>query len=740
MANSIVVHLKGGFGQTFRTLQEVRTAGAQCARYASAMGHYTPSHRARHQMLAWHAATKQAEKMGEAADALDEVAAASKSAIDNANFKATLYKSGSAAATNLPFTNGVSQKREFSTMRVLLKGKNAKAGRVSSDETMSSDTTFATSSSTTHTTSGSGSTPKPRKSTSSIFSRLYSSKPEPTPYEKHLTDEEHRLQESLIKANNLMNQDEGMNPNEDKEGMRIHQVSTHHKHNHNRHQKKHASAGLGSGLGSGSASASPVPGESPAGKPLASAANPGGGVGATRSYATKAKPKAMKEGVDNLKGEMVNHKKPKKSTSSTTSGSASVAATNPGESPAGTPAASAAHIGGGVGATRAYATSAKGKKKTVGEAILENKGNFVNLINTKELNVEKKTSPSVAASNPGESPAGNPAASASHPGGGVGASRAYSTTAKSTKAKRQEAERHKPEIVSSEGQFLNTNEVKETHEYPPLVPKGLNPLPEEKGVKAGREEAGEDRLRKVDGLDGDKGRVKVVGSPNHPHHKGHHKKPPTSTAATKRSNYPTSSTRSYATASTGLSEKNNMKSGSEESGNARAREVAKIVDRDAESPNRVHHKNQHKKAHSASADVKRRNYSTSSKPKSQAPKEHIDEVRDDRLQDKNAINVESYEYTRSGTDNEVAADPEAYSREHVHPEDELREEETNKKVYMRAVVHFLIEETMAREAEAREEAKRLYQRGEGLKSERSKLIVSLGLLCCVLTLRAGSIY
>lgn len=660
------------------------------------MGHYTPSHRARHQMLAWHAATKQAEQLGEAEDALDEVSAASKSAIDNANLKTTLNKSGSVAATNLPFTNGVSQKREFSTIRVLLKGKNAKVLRVSSDETMSTDTTFATSSSTTHTTSGSGSTPKPRKSTSPISSRLYSSKPEPTPYEKHLTDEEHRLQESLIKANNLMNQDEGMNPNEDKEGMHIHPVSTHHNQNHNRHQKKHASAG-----------GSPVPRESSAGKTLASAANPGRGMGATRTYATKAKPKAMKDGVDNLKGEMVNHKKPKKSASSTTSGSASVAATNPGESPAGTPAASAAHIGGGVGGTRAYATSAKGKEKNVEEALLEAKGDFVNLTNTKELPGEKKTSPSVAASNPGESPAGNPAASASHPGGGVGASRAYSTTAKSVKAKRQEAERHAPEIVSSEGQFLNTNEIKERHELPDFPAPKINSMPKKAGVEAGIEEAGQDRLRKVDGLDGDKGGVKVVGSLNHHHHKGHHKKPPTSTAATKRSNYPTSSTRSYATTSKGLSEKNNMKAGIEKSGNARAREETKIVDKDAESPNRVHHKIQHKQPHSSSAGVKRRNYSTSpktfatsTKSKKQAQKEHTDEMRDERLMNRDEIKVESYEYTRSGTDNEVAADPEAYCREHLHPEEELGEEERNKKVNSCSIVWFLMEQALAREKEA----------------------------------------
>lgn len=628
--------------------------------------------------------------MGEAAEALDEVAAASKSAIDNTNLKTTLNKSGSVAATNIPFTNGISQRREFSTIRVLLNGKNAKVGRVSSDETMSTDTTFATNSSNTHITSGSGSNPKPTKSTS-ISSRLYSSKPEPTSHEKHLTDEEHRLQESLIKANNLMNQDEGMNPNEDKEGMRIHPVSTHHNHNHNRHQKKRVSAGLGS-AGSPTGAAG-VPGESPAGKPLASAAHPGAGVGATRSYATKAKPKAQREGVDNLKGEMVNHEKQKKSSSSTTSGSASVAATNPGESPAGTPAASASHVGGGVGATRSYATSAKGKKKTVGEAILESKGDFANLKHIKVLKNGKKTSSSVAASNPGESPAGNPAASASHPGGGVGASRAYSTTAKSVKAKRQEAERHAPEIVSSEGQFLNTNEIKEKHEILDFPAPKINSMPKKAGVEAGLEEAGENRLRKVDGLDGGKGGIKVVGSPNHHHHKGHHKKPPTSTAATKRSNYPTSSTRSYATTSKGLSEKNNMKAGIDDSGNARAREETKIVDKDAESPNRVHHKNQHRKPHSSSADVKLRNYSTSpktfatsTKPKKQAPKDHIDEMRDERLMDKDEIKVESYEYTRSGTDNEVAADPEAYCREHLHPEEELRVEDRNKKVNSLAIV------------------------------------------------------
>lgn len=709
MTNSIIARLKGAVGQTFGTLREVRTIEAQFARYVSAMGHYTASHRARHQMLAWHAATKQAEEMK--ADALDEIAVTSKASIEIENMKTTLNKSGSVAATNLPFTNGVSQKREFSTTSFWLKSKIAKIGRVSSDVTMSTDTTFATSSLSTHTTSGSGSTPKSKKS--STTARPYSSKPKPTPEQQHLTDEEHRLQESLIKANNLMNQDEGMNPNEDKEGMRIHPVSTHHNHNHNRHQKKHASAGLGS------ASASPVPGECPAGKPLASAANPGAGVGASRSYATKAKPKAMKEGVDNLKGPMINEKKPAKSTSSTTSGSASVAATNPGESPAGTPAASAAHVGGGVGATRAYATSAKGKKKTVGEAILESKGDFTNLANTKKLTEDKKTSASVAASKPGESPAGNPAASASHPGGGVGASRAYSTTAKSAKAKRQEAERHAPEIVSSEGQFLNTNEIKETHEYPPLEQRGLNPLPAKKGVKAGREEAGEDRLRKAEGLNGDHpdslaasgGGVKVVGSPNHHHHAGHHKKPPTSTAAVKRRNFSTSTwtvaTRAYATTPKGLPEKNNMKSSIEDLGNARGREETKIVDKGAESPNRVHHKGQHKKPHysTSTGAVMSRNYVTSTKLKKQAPKEHIDEMRDERLMDRNEIKVESNEYTRSGTDNEVASDPEAYCREHLHPEDELKEEEErNKKVMHYALMQFFIDEMLARADDAREDA------------------------------------
>lgn len=698
-----MTRLKSVAGQTFKTLQEVRTIEAQRARYASAMGHYTPSHRARHQMLAWHAATQKAEDADTLVDTLDDVAAASKALVDDANLKTTLNKSGSVATTNFPFVNGMGQKREFSTTRFWLKSKNAKIGRVSSDETMSTDTRFATSSNTTHTTSGSGSTPKIKKPAASSISRSYSSKPEKTPYEKYLTDEEHRLQESLIKANNLMNQDEGMNPNEDKEGMRIHPVSTHHNHNHNRHQKKHASGELSS------ASASPVPGESPAGKPLASAANPGIGVGGTRTYATKAKPKAMKEGVDNLKSPMINEKNLKKSTSSTTSGSASVAATNPGESPAGTPAASAAHIGGGVGATRSYATTAKPKKKTVGEAILEAKGDFTNLINTKKLVGEKKSSgsASVAAKNPGKSPAGNPAASASHAGGGVGASRAYSTTAKSVKAKRQETERHAPEIVSSEGQFLNTNEVKEKHDFSDIeVLEGIRA-----GLKAGEEEAGNARLRKVsiDKLNAMPNKVckvgSVVGTANHHHAKGHHKKPPTSTAATQRSNYPTSMggvkpystvTRGHATTSKGLSEKNNMKAGIEEAGNARAREETKLVDKDDEPPNRVHPKNQHKKPHSSSADAKRRNYSTSpktfatntnTKSTKQAPKEHVDEVRDDRLLDKNAIDVESYEYTRSGTDNEVASDPEAYCTEHLHPEEELAEEEKrNKKVSMRAVV------------------------------------------------------
>ena len=219
-------------GQVFKTMKQVKVQEAQKARYVSAQHSYTPSHRARNQELAWHAAVisaKESIAAAEAEDVLEGIAGSSGTTVDTANTKTKLNRSGSTAATNLPFTNGVSQKRELSTTTFYLRSAKQTstfckgAGRVSSDETMHTDTSCATGSQTTHTTSSSGN--------NLGSTREYSSKPEKTPEEKYLNDEEHRLKEGLMRGDNLMNQDEGMNPNEDKEGMRIHPVATHHHNN-----------------------------------------------------------------------------------------------------------------------------------------------------------------------------------------------------------------------------------------------------------------------------------------------------------------------------------------------------------------------------------------------------------------------------------------------------------------------------------------------------------------------------
>lgn len=225
--------------QVFKPIRQAKIEEVKCARYASAMTSYTPSHRARHRELAWHAATKQAQEQLdhpdsalEAEDVLEGVAGSSNTSVGSANSMSTLNKSGSVAATNIPYVNGVSQRRDFSTASMQLRKEPTPiTSRVSSNEIMKTDTTFASGSSSTQTTSSSPSTTtsssRPSGSTST---REYSSKAEKTPEQKRLDDEEHRLAEGLVKGDNLMNQDEGMNANEDKEGMRMHPAHKHHSH------------------------------------------------------------------------------------------------------------------------------------------------------------------------------------------------------------------------------------------------------------------------------------------------------------------------------------------------------------------------------------------------------------------------------------------------------------------------------------------------------------------------------
>ncbi len=51
-----------------------------------------------------------------------------------------------------------------------------------------------------------------------------------------------------------------------------------------------------------------------------------------------------------------------------------------------------------------------------------------------------------------------------------------------------------------------------------------------------------------------------------------------------------------------------------------------------------------------------------------------EKLRQKRLMDKDALELVSYEYTISGTDNGVGGDAEAYCREHLHPDEEMAEE------------------------------------------------------------------